>query len=160
MQDITTTAHNLLQAKNGLALTVGRTFWRRCSALQNLFLQTGSFLLWRLWLTVNTIVFAPLYRETLRKLSEHIWQRQKPTCVTSDGLKSPLMLIEGVKVNSRIYQHIMDRDLLPWSSVTIESHYVFLQDAPTANLRQNCCKRYFHVSFDVQVNLTSVKSLL
>lgn len=55
-----------------LGVDGGRTFWRRCSALQNLFLRAESFLLWKLWLTTKTIVFAPLYRETLPKVSEHI----------------------------------------------------------------------------------------
>lgn len=61
--------------------------------------------------------------------------------VAQDGPKSHLVFIgEGVKVNSRVYQCMLGRD------VCHPSRYVFTQDsapAHTANLMQNWCKRHF-----------------
>lgn len=57
------------------------------------------------------------------------------------GTKSALVPMEvKVKVNSRVYQQMLHRNLLSWLSVTFGSRYIFTQASST----QNWCKRYLY----------------
>lgn len=57
---------------------------------------------------------------------------QKPTgnmawaATASDVSKSSLLFIEEVKVNSRVNQQMLKKDMLPWLSATFRNHYTFL----------------------------------
>lgn len=53
-----------------------------------------------------------------------IWWRG--TVVASVDLKSPSVDIEGVKVHNKVYQQMVEKDVLPWLLSTFESHYVFI----------------------------------
>lgn len=69
--------------------------------------------------------------------------------VFSDVLKSHLVFIKGVKVNSNVYQHILDGYMFAWLTALFRSSYVFI------HLIQNLCKRYSRVFFDKLIGAPS-----
>ena len=81
------------------------------------------------------------------------FRRQKPPSVmvwagaTSKGLKTPLIFIEGVKINQTVYRRMLEEKVLPWVQEVVGEQGVTLQQdgatSHTANSVQAWCRCNF-----------------